>query len=816
MADDVYYVAVVGLGLDGTTSRVGSGLVDATLTSVGEVAIPNLGVVGPSGMLSTPIALEAGEVQIKRFDVAAGIDVLEVRLDNRTENPRFAARVDSNVPRPSIVSGNDSYGVDEGWSQTAGDDQIVTFVNPAPGTYTLTIRANKSASQHLNASADLVIEDVGLEPLAFSPEVTTPMLMNTDTDTLIDGQERYYQVDIPDYINRVVPGGGEQIVPVLGWKLTLTETSGNATMRVMKALSSTGGFTESETRAIVVPPFLVPGDTFHVEVRGSGLTNYTIVSEAIIFDEQWTMPLSYNLEFGDTGELDLGEEDWDFYSIDVPKGNGGVLRTELVAINGDPNLYIREDGIPTQSHSTGGGNGSIVNRTLNGSTTEYANWVPLDGRNETELRPGRWVLGVQADDSNTRYRLKVSTGAVQDLVLDGGAVPNANVLSEDFSYFRVTIPDDAPAQWTLSFTEDFGNVALHVRDTVPPGNGSSRNVFVLEDADDDHKNNWTLSTNAGFLNPGSHDIPTPPLRPGHSYFVGIRGELDGTFDLSSAITPELFTAPDGTVPGVPTYGAISDLDFFTGSASFNLNPGEHRTYRVPAPDGATRWVHTTVRTSNVQVRIDQGTVATFTGNVPYNSTSANSGQNRTLSPTSWPWRPGENYFVTFINNGGIVEPVTFTLIGEGALSGFAGWASSFGLTGPDAAEEAINNTQGITNIWAYALGIHPINGVSPSATIDPRPRFVFSVGDPIFPGLEFYIPTNAPADVCIVAEETSTLLPPRTEIGIRAGQGGWTGTGFIVEQPAASGYRRVFVFSPNSVPDLNRNFLRLGVFLRHP
>ncbi|NNC89386.1 MAG: hypothetical protein HKN82_13080 [Akkermansiaceae bacterium] len=809
VADDIYYVAVVGLGLDGTSTRVGTGNVNATLTSVGELAIPDLGTVGSGGMLTEPVALEAGEVQVKRFEVAAGIDVLEMRLDNRVENPRFSVRVDTNTPAPNINNGTDRYGYDHGWLASAGDDQIVTFVDPAPGTYTVTLRASKVGSAHLNASADLVIEDVGLAPLAFSAEVG----VNTDTGLLIDGQERYYAVMVPDYISRL-----GQIVPVLGWKLTLTESSGSATMRVMDTLSATGGFAENDAYAIVVPPFLKPGNTYYVEVKGTGLTNYTITSEAIDFAAQWTMPADYNIEFGDSGESDLGEDDWHFYAVDVPKDNGGVLRTELVALNGNPNLYIREDGIPTRSHQTSGGSGSIVSRTLNGSGSEYANWVPLDGKTEEELRPGRWVLGVQAAGSNSRYRLKASTGTVRTLPLGGGSAVDVNVLGDDFSYFKVTIPDDAPAVWTLSFTEDFGNVSMHLRDSIPPGNGASRSTSQYKDADDDNKNNWTLTTNTGFDSPGAHDIPTPPLRPGHTYFVGIRGVLDGTFDLDSAVSPALFTAPDGTVPGVPTYGALTDVDFFgaSGSQVFNLVAGAHRTFRVSVPDGGTRWVHTTTRSANVQVRIDQGAPAPFSGSVPYNSTGANSSLSRALASSAWPWQPGQVYYVTFINNGGGTEGVTFTMNGEGDISGYLGWAASFGLTGPDADPGAVNNAQGIRNIVAYALGIHPLNGVSPGAVIDPRPRIVLSDGAPQFPGIEFYVPTTAPDDICIVAEEVFTLTDPWNELGIRAGQGGWTGTGFIVEQPPASGYHRVIVFSTNQVADFDRNFLRLRVFLRHP
>lgn len=814
-----YYIVVAGMGTGGTASQVGTGPASATLDSDGVLPVPHLGALAMSGSLNQPINLGPSEVQLYRFDVPAGIEVMEVRFENRTGDPRFGLRADSLIPTPWIFSSGDNYGLDSSGIALKRDDQIATLVNPAPGTYTISVRASKSGAQFLNATADLVIEDVGVRSLAFDAVVAGGGILATETESLIDGQERYYQVDVPSFL--VVPGVG--VVPVLGWKLTLTETAGNATMRVMNALGESGGFTETSTRAIVVPPFLQPGQTFYVEVSGTGLTDYTVTSEAITFDDQWTMPLGYNAEFGVSPEVDLAQDDWDFYSIDVPKGNGGILRTELVALNGNPNLYIREDGIPTTDHGTSGSSGSIIHRRLTGNDTEYANWVPLT-RTERELRPGRWVLGVQASGSNSRYRLRASTGSVQDLTLGGGAVIDESVLSNDFKYYRVEIPEDAPVRWTLDFTEDFGDVTLHLRDTIPPGNGiqlpssPTSSTDRVVDADDDNKNNWFYwtSSNSGFQNPGSYDLNVPPLRPGHTYFIGIRGRLDGTFDLSSSPSAELFTAASGSVPGETTYGAVTDIDFFAGTITFNLAAGEHRTFRVPVPGGATRWLHSTVRSSNIQQRLEQGTVPHFINAPHFTSNSANGGLNRVLSATGWPWLPGHNYYTTFINNGGVAESVTFTMAGLGALTGFEGWIASFGLTGPEADPNAVNNFDGVTNLIAYALGIHPINGVSPFAPIDPRPTLVFTDGPPTFPGLEFYVPTTAPADVCIVIEEDSLLAAPWNQLGIRAGQGGWTGTGFIVEEPASSGYRRVLVFSTNTMAALDRNFLRLGVFLIHP
>src|SRR6185436_10055716 len=117
----------------------------------------------------------------------------------------------------------------------------------------------------------------------------------------------------------------------------------------------------------------------------------------------WQMPGTFNTPIGDSGidsngsplpgdrGVDLEQGFWHFYAVDVPVSNLGLMRTELQAISGNPDLYIRETGVPTINHlSNGVAGNTLAPRALTGSTTSYGNWVPFDGRTETRLRPGRW------------------------------------------------------------------------------------------------------------------------------------------------------------------------------------------------------------------------------------------------------------------------------------------------------------------------------------------------------------------------------------------------------------------------------------------
>src|SRR5688572_3580945 len=239
---------------------------------------------------------------------------------------------------------------------------------------------------------------------------------------------------------------------------------------------------------------------------------------------------------------DLEETFWHFYAIDVPENNRGLLRTELQAISGNPDLYIREDGVPTTDHNAAGSGGnSLIHRTLTGSTTSYGNWVPMNGRTEQRLRPGRWYLGVRAGNaSNVRYRLIVSTGNVRELALDSSSataqIPNEvssqTLADNDWRYYRFTVPEAAPQNWTLTFSQSIGDVVMRIRDTVPPGQEklNSNAAAEIAEVSTDKKNQGPYVDKYDL--PGSHTLTTPPLRPGHVYYVGFRSNNSATFSFS--------------------------------------------------------------------------------------------------------------------------------------------------------------------------------------------------------------------------------------------------------------------------------------------
>lgn len=835
-----YYLALAsqGGGRSRNEATPGTATVTVTTTALPDSTLGGVGAVGSS--LTAPINLPASEMALYRFTVPTSVDpenVIEIRLQNRSGLGTLSLRADSLIPRPGSLLLSQQYGYDKGSRPLAEGRQILTMVNLKPGDYTLNVTAASSEANPVDTTAELVVANVGLQDLAFSSVVATAQLPSSRSASLLDGQKIYYQVQVPPFITFLAADSGGELaqdilLPVEAWKLTLAESLGDARLRVMKVLSGNGSgggsFTQPSTDdiAIVSTPFLVPGETYFIEVTATGLTNFTLTSSQARLRQTYQMPATYNQDFADTTAQDLGEGDWAFYGLEIPKDNGALLRTELVTLGGDPNLYLREEGFPTISHGANG-NGSLFDRSLTGSDTEYANWVPLDGRRETELRPGRWVLGVRANGTNSRYRLQLSTGDVETLdyasletfgtLNDPNEITNASVLSNDFRYYRIEIPElpMTPSALHITFTEDAGDLSLHLRDTIPPGHSTqlpstpSSSIDRIVDADDDDKNRWSYwsTNNSGLNDPGTTEFTFPELRPGAVYFLGMRGRLDGTFDLN--------VAPSATTVD-SEYGGITDLPFQQDGLNIteSLAPGASRAYRVTVPAGATRWASSHTHSGNVEVRIEQGTLpvpGSPVGKVHQLLRGANTSFSRTLS-SAWPWVPEQDYFLLVTNTGVTAENFSLLLAGKGKLLRLDGWIASFGLTGSAALPAAVNNPLGIPNLIAYAFDLNPLTARPVNrSNLNPIPRLVLSNGSPSFPGLEFSLPTLERPDLCYLLQENSLLQGPWTTLATKAGNGGWIGSGFVVRDRVQSGYQETRIFSPKSLAGTPANFLRLKV-----
>jgi hypothetical protein len=693
-----YYALVGSQGQNLGNNGEGSGSAGYTLSSWAEpvTVLPNTLSYGNDLVFTN--AQAGGEMKFYQFNVPGGIASIEVRLENRVGNPVMLLNEGTSLVSADWAGDLDGTYVDLTYGNYGGtniqwvDGDLITVPNPPAGPFSLSVYgADDGSGTYPDASYLLRVRAPVVPQLSFSPELDTVSLTNIVSGTLADTEHAFYQVIVP----ASVAGA-----PVLGWQLELTALTGSPSVRVRQNLlpdntCDTTAFASPD--AIIVPPYLVPG-TWYVDVVGSGSTTYTLTSRVIttntLAHPVWMMPAAGQTNtapglalpfIGDSGVdtngnplpgdqgIDLQQGGYDYYAVMVPGNNGAVLRTELQAISGNPNLYIRVGNAPTLNHYAEGScdyYDVLIDRQLTGGTTEYGNWVPLNGRYQSQLTPGLWVLAVQAGgNGNARYRLQLScgnsitNGVVQDLALENGSFTNQNLDGGNWRYYRVQIPDPAPANWAVTFSRTLGSAIMFVRDTCPPGDGNyispgnyanpnynpGQGSSDLQTWNSDDKNEGPYPR---FDTPGTYNLTTPPLRPGEVYYLGFWSPVDTTFSVSSETNG----------------GAIditNTLAFYGGSIAGNIPGYGTLQYRMDVPATATRVLFGASNSTDLVLSLEQGTIALAGGPAQWTSYQYNNSgypnqanvsfDQFLLSPNNWPWLPGYSYYLTITNTSPSAE-----------------------------------------------------------------------------------------------------------------------------------------------------------------
>lgn len=652
-----YYLGVVseGLNLSNSLGRIGAGSDSFTLYTDGSLPPLDMGWVGPLDLLGQTV-LTGGDSDTWGFTVPSGVLALQVVFDpaQTTGNPVLTMTSGDYPPAaaPYPMATPNRYGADGGvtaqpqWLLTNIQTGVITIPNPSPSDFSITVQAAGSGTNYPDANVRFWVRDLVIPDLNFDSTLNTNGLANVAQAILQDGFKGYWRVQIPYTLN------GQ---PVMGWKLSLSSLYGTPKMRLRRGalpddVPGDGTSTNFLRQAVCVPDYLSPG-TWYVEVSATGLTDYTLTSQALTLAQAaWQMP-ALGQVFGDTGPVDLEQDSSDYYAVIVPPGNGGLLRTELDAFSGNPNLYLRYANPPTLSHNANGASGAIYDRFLTNAFTEYGNWVPLNGKSEVGLTPGVWYIAVHAGwGANVTYRLQVSTGAISDLAFAGGSLDNQSLAAGDWRYYRVQLPLDLPDSWTLSLSADRGSMALYVRDTIPPGQGTNSTDNL--DWSRDQKDQGPYPR---FLNAGAYTLTIPPVRPGNVYFLGVQALSDATFSIRSTPGPNLIVL-DGVIP-------------FAGGYTTNLiSPNGVLRYRIDVPEGAAAWSHTAIHSSGVRLYLEQGTLPTMTLSDHWFSSGADSSFDVSLLNSSWPWLAGCHYFLDVVNTSGSIQPFSFQMNGVGSTN----------------------------------------------------------------------------------------------------------------------------------------------------
>jgi len=687
IAGGTFYVAVAAEGVDPySTSYIGTGASSFQLTSVGEV--PELGgselVLSPTQPVRWDAqALAYGDQRVYRLRVPEGVPSFEVRLENTVGRPVFATTVypffEAGIPSPTASS----YDPSEGGGSTHGGGDLADEIVGRQGDVVIIVHAERNTSyEEADATFDLVVAATGVPSIAFEG--------GTVSDAIEDGETRFYTIDVPQDC---------EAVPAPGWVLDLDVHAGDATLRVRKGSlpgspAGTTTLVSSDRQTVLAPPFWSPG-TWYVEIEADGLTEYTLTSQPIAPLRQWSMPadgdttvapgLTYPT-FGDTGVqpdgsatvnpstggpgVDLGQDRYHFYRLTVPPGNAGFFRTQLEAISGNPQLYIRRDGAPTESHGASGGYGTLYDWWDRQNTgTSYGHWGLQDTRYGAELEPGDYWVAVSAEGSNVRYRLRLAVGRVEDLAQDGGSVSGHALAAGDMRFYKVLTADtstvdsaSAPTAWHLDLIQQQGDVVVFLRERSLPGSyrdvpSTSSPQYTIRDWEDDRNlYGWDASIPRFVDDQGTTSFPIGLVAPGTPYYLGVYAKTDAVYDLASSVSTERLHL-DGV------------LDFAGGEVSGTLAAGEERLYRVDVPEDGARWIHQTTGASGIYYRLSLDTIPPDSGA----DWSASSTSDRTHDVGLYddsgyaynhPWRPARSYYFRVTNTSDGDQPFAITLDGR--------------------------------------------------------------------------------------------------------------------------------------------------------
>ncbi len=702
-----YYIAVASEGVDPySTSYIGTGSIDATLTSKGVLPFADNG----GEDLVTPInpvrfedqSLAYGAEKRYRVRVPEGIRSVRVYLEQTVGGPHLAAAMAPYFTGSTPAIGDSYYDSSEGgWNPATSQVQSYEFVAQT-GDMDIVVHAGNANPGNVAANAmyDLVVEATPVTEVAFDGGEVS--------DSLTQAETRFYEFDVPVNCDDEPPPG---------WVIELDTTSGSATMEVRRgrlpgdAKSEGASFVFSSTsrETVVSPPHFQPG-TWYVAVKSAGLTEYTLRSRPITALRSWTMPARGETaqlpnvpgsapKFADTGYLengtlyenpigggqgiDLGQDRYHFYRVVVPEGNGGFVKTRLDAISGNPDFFMRRDAAPTLNHdaTTPTYYQNLVDWYDQLTNTSFGHFAPADLRYGDTLAPGKYWFAVRAIGSNVRYRLSLSVAQVDDLSMTDGSVSNISLAAGDMRFYRVLTPDTSttaanstPLQWHLDLAQTQNDVVVFLRERGPAGSARAAPSITYPQSDirdwqsDRNLYQWVNQSDYRIENDGRTTFPLGLYAPGTEYYLGVyaRGPYDATFSLSSSVSAEKL-ALTGTI------AFKKDTTNNTHIATGTLAPSEVRYYRVDVPLDAARWQHKVTLSAGVKARLALDTLPPI--DQPYGTdwyvdgpVTAQALDYALYAPGSYsynhPWRPGRSYYYAFKNTSGSDQTFTIELDGR--------------------------------------------------------------------------------------------------------------------------------------------------------
>ncbi|MBL8785709.1 MAG: hypothetical protein JNJ59_12445 [Deltaproteobacteria bacterium] len=684
-----FYLAVAGEGENAySSSYVGLGPSAFKLRTMGPVPIAGGidNVVATQPLTFANQQLAWGQQKYYRLRVPPTVDAFEVRLANRVGNPYWVAAVEPYF-QPKMPQGTTPYYYSaEGGTYPDGANDIADQIVGVTGDVTIAVYSN--GSEQVDNSYDLIVTPIAVKNLAWDG--------GDEAVTLKDRETAYFKVEVPQDCDGVAQAG---------WIVTQEVTRGQVSVEVRKdtlprAPTGPASLTTSAKQTVIVPPFLEPG-TWYVAVKATGNAEVRITTEEVKEARHWTMPkknvnattpgLNHPF-FADTGVkddgtpisnqgtgdqgVDLGEGKYRFYRVTIPADNGGLFRTRMEAISGNPQLYIRRGAAPTLNSMPYPYGYQYIDYRDEREGSSYGHWVTTDTRYGPELAPGEYWVAIYAQGSNVRYRLSLDVGVVQDLALRGGAITGHALAAGDMRYYRVTIPQSStqantgtPVDWTLTLTQQSGDALVLLREDVPPGLYTAvpqpnQGDYYLRDWNGD-RNGYIYGLNQlpNLDNTGPKTFSTPVLKPDTTYWVGVYARTDTVYDL-------------GSQASAATLKVDATLAYRGATLDTNVPAGQSRLYRIDVPADAARYLHTATVNDGVWLQLSAGYVPPGPPNRTY-ADWTNSGYgyasnlDRPLEAPggyigNFPWVANESYYLAVENTTATTQNVHVVFDGRPA------------------------------------------------------------------------------------------------------------------------------------------------------
>ena len=688
-----YFMVVTGQGATGVgatgpsgLSQSGTGNATYMLTSRGPVAEVDLGTLATSGAVLTrtdttqPDTLESGEIRFYRFVLPAGLDAVQVELANKVGSPWMAVSATPGAyPRNTNFTTDTRwlYGTDQtgtGDTTASESDGFITMTKPAAGVYHVSVRASNSPNPNtpsrLPATFRVNIRNQVVQTLNFAGAENSP------PRKLGDGEKAFYKITIP--------GTGINFSDILGWTPRIALTSGNLSWQIRKGFppSAEGSFISKvgAGRLTLPPPYLTPGD-WYIEVTGIGLAEFTITSEQITLRRPaWEMPAvgattstslfadsgldSQGQQVGTDGGTDLGAGESHYYAFTVPENNAGLIRVQLVSLNGDLKLDINPATVPS------GDTGTSARHRFSDTGTQYGALVPDNTRVSSALIKGIWYAVVTAPTTaNVRYRLRLAHGnpvrggivtglSFSDDVGDGDEL---NLAKGDWHFYRIEVPADAPTSWQFEYTHT-GDVDLFVRDGAPPGfSGNVSTTNTDASVRDWRSDNLNQGPYDWYPTAGTHTFKLPPIRPGGILYLGFRAIIDSTYKI--------------TIPpysGSPKFVTPPSINFYGGNLNnITVPAGGILVYKMKLDADAARLKMTATNPTGIEFFLEEGTPVDLTRldvAAPHWRSYGSANASLNTMTNGWPWRPGKTFYLTVRNTTASAQAFSLTMNGKSVLT----------------------------------------------------------------------------------------------------------------------------------------------------